>query len=79
MLEISKRERARRARALLQDDLMMEALAMLEQDAIEAWGATALPETENREIYYHQLLGVKRARQQLVNWSRDTDKDGQPR
>ena len=77
MLTPGERERrAARARAALNDPAVTEVLDQLETDAVEAWGATDLSDAAKREITYFQLLGVRQIRQQLLNWSRDTERTG---
>lgn len=65
-----------RARAALNDPAVMEALDGLYADAVETWAATDLSDATKREITYFQLLGVSQIRQQLKNWSRDTERTG---
>jgi hypothetical protein len=75
MAEIT-REVREGAKALTRNPAVAAAFAALEQDIQAMWAATDLPDASSREIYYHQLLGLKQLQQQLQNWSRDTKEDG---
>jgi len=64
------------AKAMVRNAAVTAAFEALEQDIQAMWAATDLPDSATREIYYHQLLGLKQLQQQLKNWSRDTKEDG---
>jgi hypothetical protein len=65
-------EQKRHAKRLLQDEVMMGFIDDMERDAVERWSATALPDRENREIYYHQVQGIREMRERLRLLARDT-------
>lgn len=71
-----RNKRAMRARAALNDPAIMEVLDELYADAVASWAATDLIDATKREITYFQLLGITQIRQQLKNWSRDTERTG---
>lgn len=73
---MTQEERARAAKQALENPAIVAALKQLEQDAIEAWQATALSDREKREISYFQQLGAQQLMQTLKNWSRDTERKG---
>lgn len=73
---MTREELARAAKAALDNPAVMAAVKQLEQDAIEAWQATALSDREKREISYFQQLGAQQVMQALINWSRDTERKG---
>jgi hypothetical protein len=59
--------RAERARALLDDPLVAEALAALERAAIEEWRATAARDVETRERAWLMLQLARRFRAHFEN------------
>jgi hypothetical protein len=68
--------RARVAKEALNNPAVIEALKQLQVDAVEIWAATDLSETVKRETTYFQMLGAKQVHQQLINWSRETERTG---
>jgi hypothetical protein len=63
-------------RGLRHNAAVTAALDALEQDIIAAWSSTPLSDVQNREICFFNLLGLRQLRQQLDNWSRDTNRTG---
>lgn len=57
--------RAEHAKRLLEDPLLVEALDQIEKTAIEAWKATAIAQTEDRERVWHSLKAAERIRAYL--------------
>lgn len=54
--------RARRAEMLLADDLIVEALTVLERDCIAAWTATGIAGAEQREQAWRMMKSAERFR-----------------
>ena len=73
---MTREERQKAAAQALKNPAVVEILKMLINDAAETWAATALPDAANREIAYFQMLGATMLREQLINWSRDTERKG---
>ena len=57
--------RAEHARRLLDDELLTEVLDGIEAAAINAWAATALNASGDRELAYHSLKASRRVRDTL--------------
>lgn len=57
---------ARRAAALLTDEVLIGALDQLERDCTDAWGATKLADTTGREIAWHTMKASHRLRAYLA-------------
>lgn len=57
--------RAEHAKQLLVDPLLVEVLDSIEQAAIDAWAATAMGDSEHREMAYHALKASRRVRDAL--------------
>ena len=59
-------ERAARAQRLLDDELLIEALATLDRDYLEAWRATAARDTDARERLWQAVQIVAKVRDHLA-------------
>lgn len=57
--------RAEHAKRLLEDQLLVEALDQIEKTAIEAWKATSIAQTDDRERVWHSLKAAERIRSYL--------------
>jgi hypothetical protein len=57
--------RAERARALLNDPLLIEAFATLEQDYIDGWTRTGVDQSEGREAIWRHLQALRQVRAHL--------------
>ena len=59
--------RGARAEALLNNDLLQEAFARLEQDYIEAWKISPARDTDGRERLWQAVNIVAKVRDHMVN------------
>ena len=58
--------RAARARAILEDELVAEALAALERRAHDAWAASAPEDLQSRELAYRALRATMEFRAEFA-------------
>lgn len=64
------RDRGVRAERLLNDELWKEAFSALETRLLDAWGRSAINDTETRELAFHQLRHLRDFRKELENYMR---------
>lgn len=64
-----KERRARQAREVYRHPAFRAALDLLKEDAVEAFMASGLQETGEREILYHRFKGVEALEAVIRNWS----------
>jgi hypothetical protein len=63
--------RGQRARAILEDELVAEAFAVLERRAQETWAHSLPADSEGRERAYRELRALQALRAELEAWIRD--------
>lgn len=61
-------ERGRRARAVLENETIVEAMDHITDQLQRQWRATTSPMTEARERLFHQLSALDAVRAQLKSW-----------
>jgi hypothetical protein len=66
-----KIRRSRGANEALNNAALIEALDLLESDAIEAFKASALPDTITREISFLRVRALQELRATLNNWKNE--------
>ncbi len=52
-------QRAQRAKQIMTDELVVEALETMEREIVDAWKGAAYPDAEGREVLYRQLWSIR--------------------
>jgi hypothetical protein len=61
-------ERARRARALLEEETVMEAFAFIAERLTQEWRHTTTAQAQHREALHAQIAGLDALKAQLAAW-----------
>lgn len=64
-------DRGRRARAVLEDATVTEAMDFITEALQRQWRATTAKMTDTRESLFHQIAAIDATRAQLKNWVED--------
>lgn len=62
-------DRGRRARDLIDNETLREALTAMEEDATARWQASPSRDTEGREVLYHHMQAILELRVTLESWA----------
>ena len=72
---MTKEEVARRAKELLDDEVLTTALALMEKSHLDEWKQTNAADCEKRELCFHKYSAVEALRQELRAMARQLEVD----
>ena len=52
-------QRAQRAKQIMTDELVVEALETMEREIVDAWKSAPYPDTEGREVMFRQMWSIR--------------------